>query len=194
MRVSLFPLLIFAGVAGAAIFFFAPSGGRRRRALFRDKVGKLARRSARAVVGGAHDLSNRAAGKAAGLRTSLVEEPVDDVILEERVRARLGHAVEHAHAITVTAKNGFVMLQGTVQDGEINDAINAVEGVPGVYAVENCLETSSPSTGDTPNSLVSRTTLESAESEGPAETTRAEPVGTVHRSHGATGPTAEGLG
>jgi hypothetical protein len=183
----LFPLLIFAGVAGAAIFFFGSDGGRRRRALFRDKAGKLGRRSARAVAGGARDLSNRAIGKAAGLRTSLVEDGVDDVVLEERVRARLGHVVEHAHSIHVTARNGYVTLEGSIQNGELNDAIATIEAVPGVYAVENRLtEAAGQSDGAPSDFPVWREDPDSVSNEEAAA--RAEPVGTRRRSRRDTGP------
>ena len=64
----------------------------------------------------ARDLSNRAKGTAAELRSRFRKEVVDDTILQERVRSAIGHAVSHPGAIEVTVSDGRVTLQGSVLD------------------------------------------------------------------------------
>ncbi len=55
-------ILTGLGLGAAAMYLFDPQGGRRRRALIRDKAVSINRRTQDAVRGGAVDLSNRAKG------------------------------------------------------------------------------------------------------------------------------------
>jgi hypothetical protein len=58
------------------------------------------------------DLSNRARGLKAEMRTSLKRHEVSDEVLLARVRGELGFLVSHPSAIEVTAERGHVTLAG----------------------------------------------------------------------------------
>ena len=128
-------------VAGAAVmYFFDPVKGRRRRALVRDR-GTAVR----------HDLENfartkskRAAdhmkGAMARTRAAFAGEPVDDERLRDRIRAKLGHLVEHPSAVEVAVQDGRVVLSGRVDAEELDDLLDAVKSMLGVAGVESRLK------------------------------------------------------
>jgi uncharacterized membrane protein len=60
--------------------------------------------------------------------------------LAERVRAKIGHAVSHPHAIKVTAHGGRVTLSGPILAHEKEQLLDVVRDVPGVVDVEDNLE------------------------------------------------------
>lgn len=62
-----------------------------------------------------------------------------DDILHERVRSAIGRAVAYPGAVTVTATQGRITLQGDVLEDDVDDLIKQVEGVRGVDKVENQL-------------------------------------------------------
>lgn len=131
-----------SGVAAGAglIFLLDPERGGRRRALVRDKVVRAAHKGADAIDTTARDLSHRAQGVAVQVRRSLRPEAVPDDVLTARVRAKLGRVVSHPHAITVTASNGTVTLDGPVLARETRDLLKAVRRVPGVRDVVDRLD------------------------------------------------------
>jgi hypothetical protein len=60
------PMLAGAGVGAGLMYFFDPQGGRRRRALARDKMVHLAHQAEDAAGVVARDMKNRAQGLASG--------------------------------------------------------------------------------------------------------------------------------
>ena len=126
-------------VGALCMYAFDPNGGRRRRALARDKFTRLAHKTGGGLDAAARDLSNRAAGSFATARGRRRAQP-DDRTLEERVRAALGRQVSHPRAIDVQARNGSVRLTGPVLAHEVNALLSAVQSVSGVIAVANELE------------------------------------------------------
>ena len=132
--------LMGLGVGVGLMYFLDPERGRRRRALVRDKVAHTLNVSADAAGATGRDLTHRAAGGAARVRSTLRRRPVDDVVLIERVRAQLGRVVSHPHAIDVKAADGRVTLGGPVLHAEVNQLLRAVERVDGVRDVVNALE------------------------------------------------------
>lgn len=126
-----------AGLAlGAAIMYVMdPDQGRRRRALARDQAVKLGHATADLRTGPIR-YYRLARGRAAGLiyrsRRPLSDEMVNDRVLAERVRSRLGHVVERPDAIVVHANLGDVRLSGSVGPGELANLIAAIRAVPGV--------------------------------------------------------------
>src|SRR5262245_61282846 len=68
------------------------------------------------------------------------EGPVDDRVLEERVRARLGRHTSHAAVIEVSAVEGVVTLRGPILLSEMERVLRAAGRVPGVDAVVSELE------------------------------------------------------
>lgn len=139
---SQWALLAGLGAGAALMYFLDPDRGARRRALVRDKVARTERVASDATVVVRERLKNarnRARGRVHELRARLRREQVDDDTLVARVRSELGHHVEHASAIEVSACNGTVTLCGPIMESELADALSAARAVRGVREVENWL-------------------------------------------------------
>lgn len=133
-------MLVGAGVGAALAFMLDPQGGGRRRALVRDKVVFASRKTRDGVDAVARDMANRTRGIAAATRGRFREGHVDDEVLVERVRAKLGRAVSHPRAIDVKAADGEVTLYGPILSDEVDDVLSVVSSVRGVQSVVNELE------------------------------------------------------
>ena len=129
-------LLVGAGLGAALMFILDPARGGRRRALVRDKWLKGLRRGGDAIQERTEDIGNRLTGAVAELRGKGGSPPTN-LQLAERVRAELGHKVEHAKAIEVFAEDGHVTLRGDVLREELDDVLSAVRGVHGVEKVRS---------------------------------------------------------
>lgn len=68
------------------------------------------------------------------------EEEMDDMVLERRVRSRIGGAVRHPGSIEVTAQGGHVILSGPVLADEVDRLMERVQSVRGVQSVEDRLD------------------------------------------------------
>jgi len=132
-------LLTGLGLGVGLMYFKNPERGRRRRALVRDKVAHTTRVSSHALGAVGLDLAHRSAGLLARARGVLRRQPVDDGVLVERVRAKLGRLVSHPHAVDVNAIDGYVRLRGAVLQSEVPRLVRAVARVPGVRDVINAL-------------------------------------------------------
>jgi hypothetical protein len=133
-------LLMGLGLGVGLMYFMDPERGRRRRALVRDKVAHTTRVSSNALGAVGLDLGHRVTGLLARARGVLHRRPVDDGVLVERVRAKLGRVVSHPHAIDVNAMNGYVRLRGPVLQPEAIRLVRAVARVPGVRDVIDALD------------------------------------------------------
>jgi len=123
------------------MYFFDPQGGRRRRALLRDQVNSACVRFQEAERVVVRDASHRAIGLMAQARRAIrPDEPVDDVVLVERVRAALGRGTSHPGAIEVSSSGGVVRLSGPILAAEAGRLVECVECVPGVDSVDDQLE------------------------------------------------------
>jgi uncharacterized membrane protein len=132
--------LLVGGALGAlAMYFLDPHEGRRRRARTRDKMVHAGRRLNEAGRVTARDTAHRARGVLATARRLFQHEEVSDAVLAERVRAELGRAVSHPHAVMVAADHGHVTLSGPVLAEEARPLLRCVRGVPGVKAVSDRL-------------------------------------------------------
>jgi osmotically-inducible protein OsmY len=134
-----------SALGAAAMYLLDPSRGKARRARLRDGVVSRVRRAARTGLGALRDLGRRAGGLAAEARSRLAGAAVDDDVLAERVRARVGHVVAHPHGIAVTVRGGLVALTGSVRSGDRARLTAAVAAVRGVRAVEDRLVVVLPS-------------------------------------------------
>jgi hypothetical protein len=116
------------------MYLLDPRGGRRRRALLRDKFvrgsrlakmygGRFARHAAHETRGGIEE-------RKAQLRERGALIP-DDVLVE-RVRAQMGHVLNHPGLIDVVANNGLVTLRGPILRGEINRLCDRLDETRGV--------------------------------------------------------------
>ena len=133
------------GVGAALMYFLDPDSGRRRRTLARDQFlhGKIvAHDRTEALV---HDVANRTRGAIARAQSRLDhrgDEPVDDSVLVERVRAAMGHVIADPLAIEVRAHDGCVTLKGPAQPEQIGELVACAERVRGVRTVDNRLSVS----------------------------------------------------
>ena len=129
-----------AGLGAGVMYLLDPQQGGRRRALARGKAvhalkkgGHVARRTAR-------DLGNRTKGLLAETRSRLHRGPMDDQVLCDRVRSKLGRVVSHPSAIAVSILDGVVILRGPVLASEVDDLLKTVAKVKGVEDIESRLE------------------------------------------------------
>lgn len=126
------PLLFGAALGGAAMYFFDPDRGRRRRALVRDKAVSASTCVSNFVDAGTRDLKNRGSVMTGRMRSLLSKRKASDDVLVERVRARMGHHVDHPGAIDVYASAGRVTLNGSILAHEHEELLEGVGQVPGV--------------------------------------------------------------
>ena len=133
-------MIIGAGVGAGLMYLCDPQMGRCRRAVTRDKVVSLGHRIDDAVNVTSRDLTNRAVGLWAEMRSSITGNGVSDEVLAERVRAQLGGLVSHPSALDVRAAQGRVTLSGPVLRHEVDRLLKGVGSVRGVHTVENRLD------------------------------------------------------
>ena len=128
------------GLGTGVMFLLDPDRGKRRRALLRDKVAHAARKANEGAETTAHDLSNRARGIVAQLRSRMAGDEVSDDVLIDRVRSKIGRVVSHPSAIKVEAKSGEVTLSGPVLEHEVNALLKCAKYVRGVNELSDALE------------------------------------------------------
>ncbi|MFN2646012.1 MAG: SRPBCC family protein [Burkholderiales bacterium] len=130
-----------AAVGAAAMYFFDPQAGRRRRARTRDKLEHTQRRLRDAYDVTLRDAQHRVQGlQAMSGKLLRREADVSDQTLVGRVRAVLGRYVSHPHAIDVSAEGGELALSGPILAKEVPGLLGAVKHVAGVRGVQNRLE------------------------------------------------------
>jgi hypothetical protein len=116
------------------MYLLDPDRGNSRRAMIRDKMVHF-RNEARVWFGReVRNLVHRSQGAVAEARSRIVERPVSDDILEERVRAQLGHVVSHPGLLEVHCRNGHVIVRGVAIPGEqekIEKRLSSTRGVRG---------------------------------------------------------------
>jgi hyperosmotically inducible periplasmic protein len=140
--------IALAFAAGALLMYFLdPNTGRRRRALVRDRGVSMGHEAERLVRGKSRRAADRLKGVAARTRASLSSAPIDDDLLHDRIRSRLGRLVGHPHAVEVHVHDGWVQLKGTVSESEFDDLLQAVSSIRGVRNLESLLRTSQSLTG-----------------------------------------------
>lgn len=133
-------LLVGVGLAMAAAYMLDPSRGRRRRALAGNQMTRAGRKTRDAIDATMRDMTNRTKGIVAATRGRFAHEDLDDEIVVERVRAKLGRVCSHPRAIDVKAAEGEVTLRGPVLASEVTDLLAVVAAVRGVRSVINELE------------------------------------------------------
>jgi hypothetical protein len=127
--------------AGAGLMYLLdPNRGAYRRALMRDKVVRAANQTGDAIATTARDLQHRTTGASAMLRGWRRQEAVDDGVLLERVRSKMGRYTSHPRAIDVFVNQGTVTLQGQILRPEHRGLMSAVSSVRGVCDVQDYLQ------------------------------------------------------
>jgi hypothetical protein len=130
-----------AGAGAGLMYWLDPDRGKARRAQVESQIRGTARAFEDRVAKRIEDADNRLKGALAGARRYVAcDEEISNEVLTQRVRASLGHATRHAHAITVESRNGRVILAGQVLGTEATAILAAAESVPGVKDVESRLE------------------------------------------------------
>jgi hypothetical protein len=134
--------VLAAAVAGAAaMYYFDPQTGRRRRAVVRDKAVAIAHDTGDLARARGRDVSNRLHGLAAATRSRMQRRPLNDGDrqLHDRLRARLGRVVGHPRAIEVDVFDGQARLTGDILAAEVDALLKEMRSVDGVRHVDNQL-------------------------------------------------------
>jgi len=134
-------------VAGAAaMYYFDPQLGRRRRALLRDKMLARKRNIERYAWKNARRASDRVRGVAAEARASAVKpsEPIPDGQLAARVRSEMGRCVSRPGAVDVGVSNGYVRLGGQISAHERRELIATVKAINGINGVDDQMRAYDP--------------------------------------------------
>jgi hypothetical protein len=133
-------LFLGLSLGAGTMYFLDPQQGRRRRKLVLDQFHSATCSLNRFADTTYRDLSNRAYGTAAELRSAFTSHDASDGVLHARVRSKLGRYVSHPSAVRVTAKNGCVTLSGPILASEVQSLVQRVKTIPGVHHVENQLD------------------------------------------------------
>jgi len=134
-------LLAGLGLGVGLSYFLDPGRGARRRAQLRDRMAHTAAVTRRALGTTTRDAMHRTYGTLAAARHLAQRNThVDDAVLAERVRAKLGRHVSHPHSVHVTALDGVVTLTGPILAREADDLLHALRRVRGVQEVVERME------------------------------------------------------
>ena len=134
--------MILGGIAGAtaAAYFLDCQHGSERRARFARNAQRLASAAVDGVSLGLQDTGHRLLGKARHVWLTTRRVHVDDRVLAERVRSRMGRIVARPHNIQVICDQGVVTLWGEASQDEVRDLTEAVAGIAGVKEVLDHIE------------------------------------------------------
>jgi len=133
-------LLAGVGVGAGLTYFLDPDRGAFRRARIRDRMAHSAALTRQAVGTTSRDARHRLYGTAASVRSLMRRGEIDDQVLVERIRAKLGRLVSHPHAIHVVGSAGNVTLSGPILTREASGLVRAIRHVPRVRSVIDNLE------------------------------------------------------
>jgi osmotically-inducible protein OsmY len=133
------------GLGALIAYFFDPDNGHRRRALARERIPALFRRSSVHVEKAAKSVTSEAKATKAKVapRKEAEKPPPDDVTLARKVETEIFRDAEVPKGqINVNAENGKVVLRGEVEKpAMIKDLEKRTRKVQGVREVENLLRT-----------------------------------------------------
>ena len=128
------------GLGTGLMFLLDPDRGKRRRALLRDKCVWAARKTGEGFGVTARDLRNRSQGLMSEVQSRFSSARVDDSVLVDRVRSKLGRVVSHPRAIDVSVQNGRATLSGPILTSEVPKLLAVTSRLNGVNQVINHLE------------------------------------------------------
>ena len=136
-------LIRYVGLGALLAYFFDPENGNRRRALARDRIPALFRRSTSRVEQAARGVSSetQAVTKKVKHRKEAEKPQPDDVTLARKVETEIFRDEDVPKGqINVNAENGKVVLRGEVEKPAlIKDLEKRTKNVQGVREVENLL-------------------------------------------------------
>ena len=155
-------LLGGAALGALAMYVADPSQGRRRRALLQDKVSSATHRTSKLVNQTMRDAKHRLAGLQAEAMRAIASrdvKPLDNHVLEARVRSRLGRAMPGLNGIEISADEGVVTLSGAIEDEAAQRLLDTVAAIPGVESVRHDLQTAEAPAGMLSGLLAGRSGL-----------------------------------
>jgi hypothetical protein len=129
-----------AGLGAGLMYLLDPQGGGQRRAVARDKTVSALKTGGSACLKTGKHLGNRTKGLVAEAGSKLRRETVDEQVLGDRVRSKLGRVLSNPSAVEVTSVDGLVILSGSVPSSEKDRLLSTVAKVKGVKDVEDQLE------------------------------------------------------
>ena len=129
-----------AGLGAGLMYLLDPQGGGQRRAVARTKTVSALKTGGDAALKTGKHLGNRTKGLISEAGAKLRQEPVDELVLCDRVRSKLGRALSNPSAIEVTSVDGLVILSGSVPASEKDHLLATVAKVKGVKDVDDQLE------------------------------------------------------
>lgn len=136
----------FGGIAvGAALaYLFDPRQGTRRRSDLKQGALHAVRQAFGSAEMSARNLAHRTRGIAAEVSHRIAEtraqakgEGVDDAVLTDRVRSKLGRVCSHPSSIQVSSLNGRVELEGQILQDEAAAVLRAIARVRGVREIDD---------------------------------------------------------
>lgn len=130
-------------VGALAMYIADPSEGRRRRALLQDKMTHYSHQTQKMVGSTVRDARNRFTGlqaEASKMIAGRQAKPLDNHVLEARVRSRIARALPELDEIDVSADHGIVTLSGNIHADDEDQLIELVEGIPGVEGVRHGMQ------------------------------------------------------
>ena len=130
----------FLTLGVAAMYYYDPKDGARRRSTCRDQFLSGFNRMARSIDRLGRHLYNRATGMAHEARSKMSREDVDDRVIIDRVRSGIGRCVSNTGAVQVQSRNGRVVLNGYVLASEADALLKCAWAVRGVKEIINQLQ------------------------------------------------------
>lgn len=134
--------MLLGGIATAttAAYFLDRENGHERRARFARTAERLARAIAEGAALGVRDGQHRLVGMTKQAWFAFRHEHLEDRVLVERIRSRMGRIVSHPHKIHVASDDGAVTLWGQASQDERSRLSEAVAGMRGVREVRDHVE------------------------------------------------------
>ena len=138
-------LFLLGGLAGGAFAMFVvdPSQGSRRRSQLQDKMSNATHKTSKLMDRFVRDAHNRLLGLQAQARRIMAPKslkPIDNHVLEARVRSRLSREIPQFDDVHISAREGTISLSGNISAEEESRLLEMVEAIPGVEAVQHHLE------------------------------------------------------
>lgn len=130
-------LLTTVGIGAALMYFLDPQQGNRRRAQVRDRVNSLINTLDDSIDTIREDTRNRARGILSEMTARLSDQSAPDWLLEERVRAIVGHATRHARLLDIRSNRGHILISGPALRADKDKILKSAARTRGVYSVQD---------------------------------------------------------
>ncbi len=125
------------GLGAGLMYLCDPDRGRARRSRMIGEATGLLHHGEITIAKHGKDLANRMRGLAARAAAEVVPEgAVEDDILIERVRSRMGHLSPHPHEVEVQVRRGVVTLKSKLARADRRRILEEIRSVPGVKRVK----------------------------------------------------------